>query len=27
MHIDVNTRVENEKGRDRYLLLDKLSEK
>lgn len=25
MHIDVNTRVETEKGRDRYLLLDKLS--
>ena len=24
MHIDVNTRVETEKGRDRYLLLDKL---
>ena len=27
MHIDVNTRVETEKGRDRYLLLEKLSKK
>ncbi|HEY3370618.1 MAG TPA: carboxylesterase family protein [Prolixibacteraceae bacterium] len=27
MHIDVNTRVEIEKGRDRYLLLEKLSKK
>jgi hypothetical protein len=25
MHIDVNTREEMEQGRDRYLLLDKLS--
>ncbi len=27
MHIDVNTRMEIEKGRNRYLLLDKLSKK
>lgn len=27
MHIDVHTRVETEKGRDRYLLLEKLSKK